>query len=132
MSYIYAQRIHWCKPSGWSPTFVGFAAASCVRLSDSGVVSLFLMGTGGAGVTPFNIEAVGQTISGGIPVWDYRRPMGRAIIGSSGRGSGWWRKAKTDNGGIGIGKCFCKLFICGDEFCHCVILLEGSICKVVK
>ncbi len=59
MSYIYIQRIRWCKPSGWSPTFVGFAAAFCVQSGGGGVVSLFLMGTDGAGVTPFNFEAMG-------------------------------------------------------------------------
>ncbi len=30
MSFIYVQLIHWCKPSGWYPTFVGFAATFCV------------------------------------------------------------------------------------------------------
>ncbi len=73
-------------------------------------MSLFLMGTGGAGVTPYNFEAVGQTISGEITVGDYQRPMGQAIVGSAGRGSGRWRKAKMGDGGIGVGKCFCNLF----------------------
>jgi hypothetical protein len=132
MSYINIQQIHWCKPSGWSPTFVGFTVTFCVQLGGSGVVSLFLMSTGGAGVTPFNFEAMGQTISGGIPVGDYWRPMGRAIVGSAGRGSSRWRKAKTGNGSVGIGECFCKLFVCGDEFFHHVILLEGGVCKVVE
>ncbi len=95
-------------------------------------MSLFSMGTGGTGVTPFNFEAVGRTISSGIPVGDYQRPMEWAIVGSVGRGSSWWRKAKTGNGGVGIGKCFCELFVRGDEFCHCVILLKGGVCKVVK
>ncbi len=95
-------------------------------------MSLFLMGTGGAGVTPFNFEAMGQKISGGIPVGDYWRPMGQAIVGSAGRGSSLWQKAKTGDGSIGVGKCFRELFIRGDEFCHRVILLEGGICKVVK
>jgi hypothetical protein len=95
-------------------------------------VSLFLMGIGGAGVTPFNFEAMGQTISGGIPDGDYRRPMGWAIVGSAGRGSGQWQKAKMGDGDVGIGKCFCELFVRGDEFCHRVILLEGGICKIVE
>jgi hypothetical protein len=95
-------------------------------------VSLFSMGTGGAGVTTFNFEAVGRTIFVGIPVGDYQRPMGRAIVGSAGRGSGRWRKAKTGNGGVGVGKCFCKLFVSCDKLCHRVILLEGGICKVVE
>ncbi len=30
MRYIYVRQIRWSKPSGWSPTFVGFAAAFCV------------------------------------------------------------------------------------------------------
>jgi hypothetical protein len=58
--------------------------------------------------------------------------MGRAIVRSADRGSGWWRKAKTGNGGVGDGKCFRELFVCSDEFCHRVILLEGGVCKVVK
>jgi hypothetical protein len=58
--------------------------------------------------------------------------MGWAIVGSAGRGSGRWQKAKTDNGDVGVGKCFCELFVRGDEFCHRVILLESGVCKVVK
>ncbi len=58
--------------------------------------------------------------------------MGWAIVGSAGRGSGRWQKAKTGDGGIGLGECFCKLFVRGDKFCHRVILLEGGVCKVVE
>ena len=97
MSYIYIRQIRWSEPSGWSPTFVGFAAAFCIQSGGGGVLSLFSMGTDGTGVTPFNFEAVGRTISGGIPGGDYRRPTGRAIVGSVSRGSGRWRKAKTGN-----------------------------------
>ncbi len=95
-------------------------------------MSLFAMGTGGTGVATFDFESMQRTVSSGVPVGDDWRPMGGMIVGTASGSCGGCRKAKTGNGGVGVGQSFCELLICSHELLHGVVLLESGVCQVVK
>jgi hypothetical protein len=90
------------------------------------------MGAGGTGVATFDFESVQQTVTGGVPAGDDRRPMGGTIVGTAGGSCGRCWKAKAGNGSIGISQSFCELLICSHKFLYSVVLLESGVCQVVK